>query len=89
MTRKTTQSAQPFPRTRAIPKELTTEIARPRLLVLLEQAKDLKLIALIAPTGYGKTTLLAQYARGLSRRVLWLDLLEDAADPVFLSGLVA
>jgi LuxR family transcriptional regulator, maltose regulon positive regulatory protein len=89
MTRKTTQSVQPFPRTRAVPKVLTTEIVRPRLLALLEQAKDLKLIALIAPTGYGKTTLLAQYARRLSRRVIWLDLLEDAADPVFLSGLVA
>ncbi len=90
MTLKTTPQHQHSTRSgRAIPKALTNEITRPRLLALLEQAKDLKLIALIAPTGYGKTTLLAQYARGLSRRVLWLDLLEDAADPVFLSGLVA
>jgi LuxR family transcriptional regulator, maltose regulon positive regulatory protein len=90
MTRKTTPQPRHSNRSgRAIPKALTTELERPRLLALLDRAKDLKLVALIAPTGYGKTTVLAQYARGLNRRVIWLDLFEDSADPRFLSALLA
>ncbi len=46
-----------------IPKKLRFELERARLLSQLEAASDLQLTALIAPSGYGKTTLLAQFAR--------------------------
>jgi LuxR family transcriptional regulator, maltose regulon positive regulatory protein len=54
-----------------IPKPLRFELARPRLLARLEGAK---LVALVAPSGFGKTTLLAQHARTLGARAVWLEL---------------
>jgi LuxR family transcriptional regulator, maltose regulon positive regulatory protein len=68
-----------------IPRKLRFELERPRLLAQLEAASDLQLIALIAPSGYGKTTLLAQFARTDVRRAVWLELSEDHADPVALA----
>jgi LuxR family maltose regulon positive regulatory protein len=60
---------------------LRLELERERLLRLLEHGDDLKLIALIAPSGYGKTTLLAQYARSPQWRTVWVNLGADSADP--------
>jgi LuxR family transcriptional regulator, maltose regulon positive regulatory protein len=68
-----------------IPKKLRYELERPRLLSQLEAAGDSQLIALIAPSGYGKTTLLAQFARMDLGRAVWLELSEDHADPVVLA----
>jgi LuxR family transcriptional regulator, maltose regulon positive regulatory protein len=65
-----------------IPKPLRFELARPRLLARLEGAK---LVALVAPSGFGKTTLLAQHARTLGARAVWLELREDDADAVKLA----
>jgi LuxR family transcriptional regulator, maltose regulon positive regulatory protein len=65
-----------------IPKPLRFELARDRLLARLEGAK---LIALVAPSGFGKTTLLAQHARTLGARAVWLELREDDADTVTLA----
>ncbi len=65
-----------------IPKPLRFELARDRLLSRLEGAK---LIALVAPSGFGKTTLLAQHARTLGARAVWLELREDDADTITLA----
>ena len=45
----------------------------------------LLLVALVAPSGFGKTTLLAQHARSLGSRAVWLELREDDADTVTLA----
>lgn len=59
-----------------IPKPIACEIIRQDM---LEQLGALKMgcIALVAPSGYGKTTLLAQYARKTKRQVVWLTLRES------------
>ncbi len=57
-----------------IPKPLRFEITRLGLVQRLAQNLDDKLIALIAPSGYGKSTLLAQYARAAERPVVWVNL---------------
>jgi LuxR family transcriptional regulator, maltose regulon positive regulatory protein len=57
-----------------IPKPLRFEITRLGLVQRLAQHLDYKLIALIAPSGYGKSTLLAQYARAAERPVAWVNL---------------
>ncbi len=68
-----------------IPRKLRFELERPRLLAQLEATSDTQLIALIAPSGYGKTTLLAQFARTDVRKAIWLELSEDHTDPVVLA----
>jgi LuxR family transcriptional regulator, maltose regulon positive regulatory protein len=65
-----------------IPKPLRFELIRPRLLMRLEGAK---LVALIAGSGFGKTTLLAQFARNLSAQAVWLELREDDSDTTSLA----
>ena len=72
-----------------IPKRLRFEQERPRLLLQLERANEIQLIALIAPSGFGKTTLLAQHARTGGRKAVWLELNEDHADPVVLAHSLA
>lgn len=72
-----------------MPRPLRGELARPELLTRLEAARDLPLVLLTAPSGFGKTTLLAQYVRawaaGGERQVAWLSLGEDEADPATLA----
>ena len=46
-------------------------VERPRLLRLLEQLTRWPLTLVAAPTGYGKTTLLASWAASTHRRVAW------------------
>jgi LuxR family transcriptional regulator, maltose regulon positive regulatory protein len=55
-------------------------LERPRLLEPLAQAQDKRLIAILAPSGYGKTTLLKQHTERSSRQTMWLTLRDDAAD---------
>lgn len=66
------------------PQALKQELPRALLLERIARAQDHKLIVLLAPSGYGKTTLLAQFARTSPQKVLWLSLQEDDADPVML-----
>jgi LuxR family transcriptional regulator, maltose regulon positive regulatory protein len=60
-------------------------LERPRLLHALLEANDQKLIALLAPAGYGKTTLAKQYIEKKKAKSVWLTLREDAADANLLS----
>ncbi|NJK45395.1 MAG: hypothetical protein HC933_15005 [Pleurocapsa sp. SU_196_0] len=61
----------------AIPLPLRTELERANLLQMLEENSGVKLIALFAPSGYGKTTLMAKVARSSIKAVIWLNLHEQ------------
>ena len=71
-----------------IPKPLRHELRRAALLERFDQAVDAKVIALLAPSGYGKTTVLAQFARQVKGVVVWVTLTEDAADALVLADLI-
>ncbi len=62
----------------AIPPPPLDAIARPALIARLDAASRLPLTRVIAGAGYGKTTLLADWARQASLPVAWLSL--DSAD---------
>lgn len=67
-------------------------VLRRGLLEQLEQARALPLTLLLAPPGFGKTMLLAQWHRRLQQdgaAVAWLSLDEDDADPARLLGHLA
>jgi LuxR family maltose regulon positive regulatory protein len=65
-------------------------IERPRLLDALDAATTRPLTLLSAPTGFGKTTLLAAWARRGTRRSAWLTLTDGDADTVrLMAGIVA
>ena len=53
-------------------------VPRPRLLERLAEGMDRKLVLVCTPAGFGKTTLLAEWARRSQRPVAWLSL--DAGD---------
>ncbi len=53
-------------------------VRRPALMARLDRAAGLPLVTVTAPAGFGKTTLLASWARSGRRRAAWLSL--DAAD---------
>ena len=50
-------------------------IERPRLLEKLRRASDHKLTMICAPPGYGKTTLLAEWAEDEERSVAFVSLI--------------
>lgn len=58
-----------------VPRALQSEVVRSALLEQLAEGGR-PCVAVIAPSGYGKTTLLAQYARSTARSVAWLTLAE-------------
>jgi LuxR family transcriptional regulator, maltose regulon positive regulatory protein len=49
-------------------------VARPRLVRRLSEARDAPFVLLVAPAGYGKTTLLSEWAARDGRRFVWIDL---------------
>ena len=67
-----------------IPRALRNELERAALLERLAQS-EASLICLIAPSGFGKTTLLAQHARSSGERMVWLSLTEDDCDAAALA----
>lgn len=66
------------------PQALRGELSRVQALERLDSNPDARLIVIAAPSGYGKTTLAAQYARANSLPVLWCDLREAHQDPEML-----
>jgi LuxR family maltose regulon positive regulatory protein len=46
-------------------------VARPRLVGRLSEARDAPFVLLVAPAGYGKTTLLTEWAARDGRRFVW------------------
>ncbi len=72
------------------PNQTARVLARPRLLAALNRATASRLTLVIAPAGYGKTTLLGEWVRGRSEFILWRTLGElDNAPTYFLQGLSA
>ncbi|HYA09165.1 MAG TPA: hypothetical protein VEG24_06210, partial [Gaiellaceae bacterium] len=59
-------------------------VSRPRLLELLESGAGRRLTLVSAPAGFGKTTLLAEWAPTAGRPVAWLSLDETDGDPAAL-----
>ena len=59
-------------------------IPRPRLLSMLRSGRDAPVVAIVAPAGYGKTTLLAQWAARDPRPVAWVTVNDGHNDPVAL-----
>jgi LuxR family transcriptional regulator, maltose regulon positive regulatory protein len=72
-----------------IPKAVPHEIQRHDLLEQLTQTQSLKLVVLEASGGYGKTTLLAQWARRNTKSTVWLTLSGSDNDPRYLSESLA
>ncbi|MPY68293.1 hypothetical protein F8S09_16680 [Deinococcus sp. SDU3-2] len=62
------------------PRPLRFELIRHEALQKLSEVRDVPLVAVIAPSGYGKTVLLAQDARRRPHPTAWLTLDADAAD---------
>jgi LuxR family maltose regulon positive regulatory protein len=72
------------------PTRRSTAIERPRLVDPLLAEAGPAVVAIVAPPGYGKTTLLAQWAEREPRPVAWLTLDDLDNDPgVLLSYLIA
>jgi LuxR family transcriptional regulator, maltose regulon positive regulatory protein len=68
----------------------SNHVARPRLFEMLDRGGGGGLTLLVAPAGYGKTTLLTAWAADSSRSVAWLTLTEADGDLVtFVRHLVA
>src|SRR5829696_1514785 len=59
-------------------------VSRVALLDLLERSRYASVIAVLAPPGYGKTTLLAQWADRDPRRFGWLAIDQEDNDPAVL-----
>jgi LuxR family maltose regulon positive regulatory protein len=71
--------------TRVRPPHLRRDlVSRPRLLERLDDGAEHDLTLVSAPAGYGKTTLLAEWAASVGRPVAWLALAESDADPAVL-----
>jgi LuxR family maltose regulon positive regulatory protein len=61
-------------------------VDRERLVRRLTEADDAQLVLLVAPVGYGKSTLLAQWAQADARPFAWLTLHERDNDAAHLLG---
>ncbi|HTZ04487.1 MAG TPA: LuxR C-terminal-related transcriptional regulator [Gaiellaceae bacterium] len=71
--------------TRVRPPHLRRDlVSRPRLLERLDEGAGHDLTLVSAPAGYGKTTLLAEWAASRAGPVAWLALAETDADPAVL-----
>ncbi|MET0771496.1 MAG: LuxR C-terminal-related transcriptional regulator [Candidatus Limnocylindrales bacterium] len=58
-------------------------VRRDRLIALV-RSSDAPIVTIVAPAGYGKTTLLAQLARAEDRAVIWVALHRRDSDPTAL-----
>ncbi|MEK5255275.1 hypothetical protein NST74_17570 [Paenibacillus sp. FSL F4-0125] len=63
-----------------IPYVRHTLVARTDLLRLLDEGMDAKLTLLFAPSGYGKTTALSEWAKQSGKLVAWVSLSKQDDD---------
>jgi LuxR family maltose regulon positive regulatory protein len=64
-------------------------VARSELVARLQDARDAALALIVAPAGYGKSTLLAQWAASDERPFVWIRLSPRDHDPVALVASLA
>ncbi|MFC5849597.1 AAA family ATPase [Deinococcus petrolearius] len=64
-----------------VPTALPVEVDRRHVQDLITRGVKAKVVSLVAPSGYGKTTALAQWARQQAVPVIWLRLNEEDRDP--------
>src|SRR5690348_2149868 len=75
-------TAEPLVATKLyLPRRRRDLVARPQLLALLARAADVPLVLVDAPPGWGKTTLLAQWAAERDDAVGWVSLDLHDNDP--------
>jgi LuxR family maltose regulon positive regulatory protein len=72
-----------------VPRQTHPLVARPRLVERLAAEPQVPLVGVFGPAGFGKTTLLAQWAALDRRAIAWLTLDEREADPTALVTYVA
>jgi LuxR family maltose regulon positive regulatory protein len=65
-----------------IPRLRPDSLLRPRLLEALDEGAARELFLVCTPAGFGKTTLIAEWARGAELPVAWLSLDPEDNDPV-------
>ena len=64
-------------------------VRRPRLVARLREARSAALVLLTAPAGYGKTTLLAEWAAEDDRPFVWVRLVDADNDPaLFVASVI-
>src|SRR3954447_17153120 len=64
-----------------------TSVSRDRIVRMLDLAFHQRVTIVVAPAGYGKTTLLSQWAAShLPGRVRWLSITDDHDDPFRLAA---
>jgi LuxR family maltose regulon positive regulatory protein len=72
-----------------LPRRRADVLSRPRLIDFVNQNLERKLVLVCAPAGYGKTTLLVDFAQQTTVPVCWFTLGPSEADPqVFLEYLI-
>jgi LuxR family transcriptional regulator, maltose regulon positive regulatory protein len=64
-------------------------VGRPRLIDLLAPGKLCPVVSVVAPPGFGKTTLLAQWAEHGDRAFAWMSVEEPDNDPKVLLSYIA
>jgi LuxR family transcriptional regulator, maltose regulon positive regulatory protein len=73
-----------------VPETRPTLVPRPRLMTKLDEGLGQQLTLVSATAGFGKTTLLSEWASRVDRKVAWLSLDEGDNEPVrFLAHLTA
>ena len=72
-----------------IPLLRSGSVSRTPLVNRLRASSAGKVVTVLAPVGYGKTTVLAQWAARDRRPFVWLSIDEDDNDPVILSRVIA
>jgi ATP/maltotriose-dependent transcriptional regulator MalT len=78
-----------FNTTKIVPPRLTNILHRPRLIKLLEQNQDKKLILILGQAAQGKSTLAAAYVKARTMPSAWINLGPEESDPVNLFYLTA
>jgi LuxR family transcriptional regulator, maltose regulon positive regulatory protein len=86
---RTQRSARATPRRRRLPDLRAGTLRRDRLLQRLAQTADVPITVLVAPAGYGKTTLLVHWLGHDPRRVAWVSIDESDNDADRLGASIA